>query len=206
VPLIVPEGGLQDIATISAELAARGDEQRLKAIAGRYGTDAVIVAHATAGTGAQGRSELSLTASGFGMREREQTIVASLRANANETPEAFMARAQRELAEQIEDRWKEANLIQFEQNSVLVAEMPLAGLKEWVEAQRRFRNVAQIQRVDLVLLSRAEARFNVFYLGDASQLKLALAQQDLALTEGEGSWTVTFTKQVPAQPAKGAKR
>jgi len=203
VPVIVPEGNLQDIATISAELAARGDEQRLKAIAERYGTDAVIVARATAGTGAQGRAELSLSAAGFGLREREQTIVAALRANANETPEAFMARAQRELAEQIEDRWKEANLIQYEQNSVLVAEMPLTSLKEWVEAQRRFRSVAQIQRVDLVLLSRVEARFNVFYLGDASQLKLALAQHDMALTEGEGSWTVTFNKPVPA---KGSKR
>jgi hypothetical protein len=206
VPFIVPEGGLQDIATISAELAARGDEQRLKAIAGRYGTDAIIVARASTASGREGRTELSLTAASYGVREREQTIVVSLRANANETPEALMARAQRELAEQIEDRWKEANLIQFEQNSVLVAEMPLTSLKEWVEAQRRLRNVAQVQRVDLVLLSRLEARFNVFYLGDASQLKLALAQQDMALTEGEGSWTVTFNKPVSAQPAKGAKR
>lgn len=202
VPFIVPKGTLQDIATISAELAARGDEQRLRAIAGRYQTDAAIVARATASTDREGRAELALSAAGYGTHEREQTIVASLRANANETQEAFMARAQQELATLIEDRWKEANLIQFEQNSVLVAEMPLTSLREWVEAQRRFRNVAQIQRVDLVLLSRNEARFNVFYLGDASQLKLALAQQDMSLTEGEGSWTVSFNKPL-AQPAKG---
>jgi len=58
-----------------------------------------------------------------------------------------------------------------------------------------------------VLLSRGEARFNVFYLGDAAQLKLALAQQDMALTEGEGNWTVSFnTPPVPVQPAKGSAR
>ena len=51
-----------------------------------------------------------------------------------------------------------------------------------------------IERVDLILLSRNEARINLFYLGDPDQLKLALAQADLSLVEEEGSWSLALTK------------
>lgn len=192
VTLKVPDGGLRDIAVVSAELAARGDSKSILAAGARYETDIVIVAQATMGIGREGRAELAISAMTHGAADREQTIVTTVLANANETTEALLERAKRETADLIEDNWKSANLIQFEQNSVLVAEMPLKSLREWVEAQKRFRNVAQIQRVDLVLMSREEARFNVFYLGDAAQLKLALAQQNLNLVEEEGAWTLTF--------------
>ncbi len=203
VTLKVPEGGLRDIAVVSAELAARGDAKSILAAGARYETDIVIVAHATMGLGRDGRAELAISAMTYGAADREQTVVTTVLANANETTDALFERAKRETADLIEDNWKRANLIQFEQNSVLVAEMPLKSLREWVEAQKRFRNVAQIQRVDLVLMSREEARFNVFYLGDASQLKLALAQQNLSLVEEEGAWTLTFNTR-GSGAAKGA--
>ena len=204
VTLKVPEGNLRDIAVISAELAARGDAKSIAAAGARYETDIVIVAHATMNSGRDGRAELAISATTYGTADREQTIVTTVLANANETADAMFERAKRETADLIEDNWKRANLIQFEQNSVLVAEMPLKSLREWVEAQKRFRNVAQIQRVDLVLMSREEARFNVFYLGDASQLKLALAQQNLNLVEEEGAWTLSFSARDRSGAAKSA--
>lgn len=209
VPFKLPEGGLRDIADISADLAAAGDADRLAAIGARYQTDAVIVARATVGSGRDGRAEIGITAVTYGSAERDQTVVTTVLANPGESLDATLERARRETVDLIEDHWKSANSIQFEQNSVMVAEMPLKSLREWVEAQKRFRSVAQIQRVDLVLMSREEARFNLFYFGDASQLKLALAQQDLVLTEGEGNWTVGFSPrsgqstQGPANQAKG---
>ncbi|MCD6074920.1 MAG: hypothetical protein K0Q70_1803, partial [Rhodospirillales bacterium] len=193
VPLLTPAADLRDIAEISAELAAAGDVKRLRPIAQRYGADAAIVARAVVGSRPDGRPEVSVTAVTYGAVDRDQTIVTTLAATANESLDALLERARRDTADLIEDSWKNANLIQFEQNSVMVAEMPLKSLGEWVEAQKRFREVALIQRVDLVLMSREEARFNVFYLGDASQLKMALAQKDLVLTEGEGSWTLGFS-------------
>jgi hypothetical protein len=125
-----------------------------------------------------------------------------VRANAGETSEALAQRAQTVLADMIEDGWKQANLIQFGQNSVMIAEMPLSSLNEWVEAQRRLKSIAIVQKVDLVLISRTEARFNLYYLGDAQQLRLALSQQDMSINEGEGSWTVGFN--TPVKTGAGA--
>lgn len=201
-PLRTPAADLKDVSEISAELAASGDVPRLKQIAQRYGADAAIVARAVMGARPDGRPEVAVTAVTYGARD--QTVVTTLAATANETLDALLERARRDTADLVEDYWKSANLIQFEQNSVMVAEMPLSSLRDWVEAQKRFREVAFIQRVDLVLMSREEARFNLFYLGDAAQLKLALAQKDLVLTEGEGSWTLSFAAR--AQQSKGGAK
>jgi len=201
VPLRVPVADLRDVAEISAELAAAGDVARLKQIARRYGADAAIVARAAVGSRPDGRPEVAVTAVTYGAVDRDQTIVATLTATANESLDALLDRARRDTADLVEDYWKTANLIQFEQNSVMVAEMPLSSLRDWVEVQNRFREVALIQRVDLVLMSREEARFNLFYLGDASQLKLALAQKDLVLTEGQGSWTLGLAARAQSRAA-----
>jgi len=191
VPLRLPAADQRDVSDVSAELAASGDAERLRTIAQRYGTDVITVARAAVNTRG-GRTEVAITAVTYGAPERDQTIVTTVTGNANESEDAVLERARAATVELIEDSWKKANLIQFEQNSIMVAEMPLKSLSEWVEAQKRFHEVAQIQRVDLVLMSREEARFNLFYFGDAAQLKLALAQQDLMLTEGVGNWTLAF--------------
>jgi hypothetical protein len=106
----------------------------------------------------------------------------------------MLARGAAEAVGLIEDQWKLDNLLQFGQSAVLATALPITGLSDWVEAQRRLIKVAVIERVDLILLSRNEARINLFYLGDPNQLKLALAQADLSLVEEEGSWTLSLIK------------
>ena len=44
--------------------------------------------------------------------------------------------------------------------------------------------IAVIQKLELVLFSRNEARINIYYLGD-EQLSLALAQADMRLSQVE---------------------
>ena len=207
VPVIVPQGGPADAATISAQQAGDGDDQSIAAIAKKYGVDTVIVAHATLAAGTRpSDEELRIAAVTFGPVEREQTLVTSLRPNAGETSDALAGRAQAALSEMIEDDWKRANLVQFGQNSVMIADMPLSSLTEWVEAQRRFKSIAIIQKVDLVLISKTEARFNLYYLGDSQQLRLALSQQDISLNEGEGNWTLGFNTAVKQSAGRAGSR
>jgi hypothetical protein len=118
----------------------------------------------------------------------------TVRAGKGETIKSMLARGASEAIGLIEDRWKLDNLLQFEQSAVLAAALPITGLSDWVEAQRRLKKVAVIERVDLILLSRNEARINLFYLGDPHQLKLALSQADLKLREEEGSWSLGLVK------------
>ena len=85
------------------------------------------------------------------------------------------------------ERWKADNLLHFDQAQEALATVPIANLDAWLTVRRRLDQVASIKRAAVVFLSRSEARIDVQYLGDLAQLKLALAQRDLILTEeGEG--------------------
>ena len=111
-----------------------------------------------------------------------------------ETVGGMLKRVAIAIRNKIEDTWKEENLIKFEQGSVLAASVPILSLTDWVQARRRLADVAIIERIELVLISRNEALINIFYLGGDEQLSLALAQVDMRLEQEEGSWTLKFRR------------
>ena len=205
VPMRLPGGDLKDIGMLGAEQAVKGDRQRLAAIAERYAVSATIVAHATLERSRLGAPILKLEISTYGNEEREQSLATTLSADEGENEDALIVRAAGLIRAMIEDQWKQENVLQFGQNSVLAAVLPIKGLSDWVESKRRLARVAVIERVDLVLLSRREARINLYYLGEPHQLKLALLQEDLKLTEAEeGEWTLIPIR--PTQINKGRMR
>ena len=193
VPMQIPRGNLSDIRALGGgELAIRGDAPRLTSIAKNYDVSVVIVAHAQLTATRRGVPAIKISAKTHGSAERYQSINTSVQAGKGETVKAMLARGAVEAIGLIEDQWKLDNLLQFGLSAVLATALPITGLSDWVEAQRRLKKVAVIERIDLILLSRNEARINLFYLGDPHQLKLALAQADLRLVEEEGSWSLAL--------------
>jgi len=188
VPISLPGGDLRDIGLIGAEQAVAGDEQRIEAIGLRYRVNTVMVAHAALATGPRGRPAFRINVISYGSDERAGALENFVTQKPGEKVGDLLRRAAELTVATIEDRWKEDNLIQFEQNAVLAATLPINSLTEWVEARKRLSRIAVIQKLDLVLFSRNEARINIFYLGDADQLSLALAQADMKLRQEEGNW------------------
>ena len=190
VPVILPVADLRDIGLIGAEQAVAGDEPRIKAIGLRYGVDTVMVTHATLSAGAGGSPALRVDVISYGSDKRAGKLAFSAGQRRDESIEDLIQRAARLTVAKIEDRWKEDNLLQFEQDAVLAAAVPIRSLTEWVEVKRRLNRIAVIQKLDLVLFSRNEARINIYYLGDEEQLSLALAQADMQLRQDEGNWVL----------------
>ncbi len=190
VPLVFAKGDLTDISLIGAELAVKGDEQRLKAIAKRYGVSTVMVAQGALVSTAKGLPGLRMTVDRYGLGEKKRAVSADIVTQSGEGIDDLLLRGATDIAHRIEDQWKTDNLLQFEQVAVLAATLPIASLKDWVEAKNRLAKVAVISRADLVLLSRNEVRLNVHYIGDPNQLTLALAQADISLVEEEGNWVL----------------
>lgn len=188
VPMELPAGDLADIAAIGAEQAAAGDRARLKALSRRHGTGDVIVALAELAAAPGGAPSISITVNRYGDSVSEQAIVTGVTGRPGEAVEAVLRRAAARIADEIEDRWKADNLLQFERSEIVAVVLPIKSLGDWVTARSRLGRVAVVDRVDLVLLSRDEARLNIQYLGDIDQLALALAQADLSLREEEGNW------------------
>lgn len=192
VPLVVPIGDLSDIAVIGVQQAMNGDAARLNAIAQKYGAADVLVVHGVLGTDpASGRSEIQVTGTRYGSVAGAKTVVHGFVAEGTETEPALMARAAAEVAADIEESWKRDNLLRFAEVGVLPVVVPIQSLKDWLVVKERLGRVAVVKNADVVILSRAEVRLNIQYLGNPDQLALALEQAELTLTESFGTWVLS---------------
>jgi len=188
VPFVVPIGDLTDFAAISAQDAASGDAAKLAALAQRYEAGSTLVSIATIRTKPDGTPKLvELEAKRYVPGSEAQTTIASVAAQKDEALDALLQRAAQQLESGIGEAWKADNLLHFDQAQQALVTVPIAGLGDWLAVRGRLADVATIKRADLVFLSRSEAQLSLSFFGDPAQLKLALAQRDLILTEeGEG--------------------
>ena len=198
VPLVVPIGDLSDIATIGVQQAVGGDTAGLNAIAAKYGATDVMVVQAVLGTDpVSARSSAMVTGTRYGSVSEAQTIVRGFIAEGTETEDDLLARAARETAVEIEEAWKQGNLLRFEEEGVLSVVVPIRSLKDWLVVKERLGRMAVVRDLDVVVLSRTEVRLNLHYLGNPDQLTLALEQADLTLSQSFGHWILS----VPAKAA-----
>lgn len=186
VPTVMPIGDLTDIAAIGAEQAVDGDQQRLAALARRYGATDTVVAQAVQGVDvATARPSLEVYVTRFGTELVEQTVVRSYEALEGEPVDTLLARAAIDITGLVEDTWKRDNLLDFGSSSVMAVVVPVRGLHDWLLVKRRLERVAVVRRLELVLINRTEVRVNLHFIGDVDQLTLALEQADLGLREAE---------------------
>ncbi len=189
VPLVVPAGKLTDINDIGPEQAARGDRERMRAIAKRYGAFGILLVQAAL----TGGPELQVTVNFLGALAQDRTLIRSFKGREGETLDVFLATAAQDIRTEVEESWKSDNQLRFDEPRRLTALAPLGGLADWIELRRRLSRVAFIQSSALMLLSRSEAKVGLSYLGSEEQLILALAQRDLSLTRQPLSWELRVT-------------
>lgn len=208
VPVRLPVGDLADVRDISAEQAAAGAEEQLALIAERYGASAVLVAEASVSVdAASGVRALNVSTRYFGGTSANRTAVRSFVYGEADTDEAVIGRAAQQVAVQIEEDWKQENLIRFDNLNSLVADISLSELRQWVEMRERLRKIAFLHRWQLVAVTRRNATVRLTYYGDAEQLRIALAQRDLVLEQGAVNWSLrelrdTRTETAPENPAE----
>ncbi len=180
VPTLVPLGDLADIADISAEQAALGDEVLLEAIAARYGAGDSLVAIAQLVDGPAGPSRLEIAVTRIGATTQPPVLL-DIAAKPREDAETLLQRGAAATADAVDDGWIEANLLQFGEEQRMTVEVALEGLDDWLDVRRRLDQVAIVTDTQVRSLSRREARIELAYLGQLGQLKDALIQRDLVL-------------------------
>ncbi len=196
VPLIHPKGDLIDKTSIGVQHALDGDEARLQTIAKRYNAGAALVVHASirqaTATTETRTLDIFITRYGAGSSAQTQTMTISAPIS---TPVAqLLARGVGDVGRFVEDSWKRDNLMNYGESGVLAVSVPFTNLKEWLGLQDRIKTIVTIERVDVVLLSKDEARLNLHYLGNPGQLELALEQSNLQLTLRDGVWYISTVR------------
>jgi hypothetical protein len=206
VPLIFGNGDLADIATISAELAVKGDMKSLVAIAKKYKVGKSLVILASLTSTPQETPTLKVQVLQYVLDNKGHVFSMQIEANKLESVSDLLNRSATEVTERIEELWKAENLLKFENMGVVAAIFPINSLAEWVDAKRRLVKVAVIENIEPVLFSRTEIRLNIHFIGEVDQLKLALAQTDMELKEDKIGWVLRIQKSIQSDAKKSIKQ
>jgi hypothetical protein len=195
VPMIVPRGDLADINDISADQAVRGRQDRLDVILRRYHATDAILALAVVDTRRLGNAPvIQVTITRFGAQDADRTTVLSVVAEPGRSIEDTIATAAPRAAAQIEEDWKLDNLLRFDLPQELVTLLRLDELSDWVAMERLLSEIAFIEAIELLALSRQGATIRLRYFGSQEQLALALSQRDVRLTAAENGWILSHDR------------
>lgn len=205
VPLVVPLGDLGDIAALDAHQALAGDLDRLSALAQRYGAEDVVVTQAVLlGDPEAGQATVQVGTSRLG-RQQHATIIENYAQEPEESVPDLFARAAEAVAAEVQERWKQQNLLHPGAQHRISVRVPVGGLADWLAIKSRLAGVAGVQESEVTMLSRAEARVEITFVGDEDQLTVAMAQNDLSLTfEPVGGWRLRLAgAEAAPEPAPG---
>jgi hypothetical protein len=182
--LDVPLGGIGDLTAIDADRARSGDPQALTDIAQRNDGSETLVALATAHRQGDRVTGLDVSLKRYRQGQLVDSRTETVGANPGESETDLMKRAVDAVANAIEHGAPKIT----NQQATLAVVVPISSLGDWVELRQRLAAVPAIRRVDLLSLSRQQARIEIRYIGSPDQLKSSLAEADLDLDGGDPNW------------------
>lgn len=190
VPIVAPFGDVDDVLTISAEQAVTGASEALDTVAQRYRAEGVLVADASLIVNAeQHTARLEIVLYSFGP-DPYPVVIRSFESTPDADVAAFMNAAVDLMVVEIEDLWKQRSIQSFGDLRRLSALVRITGLADWQDLERTVAAVSLVRQVELAQISIGDAILVLHHLGDTALLTRALAQQNLALEENDGYWTL----------------
>ena len=187
VPLLSPLGELEDIVSVNVSDAVAEDWQSLGAFANRYGVGDVMLAKATLqGEGAT--QSLLIRAARVSSRDLELGVPGDIEVlvrNRQGFPiEELVDFGIDQILLRLQETWKRQTIIVADAvENMLSASVRFDGMREWRAIKDRLSNMPPVRDVKIEALSLTGAELLVRYVGTPSQLRVALAQQDLNLLE-----------------------
>lgn len=189
VPVQVPLGEVEDVSAIDGAKADAGDDARLQAISANYDHADVLVTRATVRPDGSG-VDVSTTRFVPGSPGGEQSWVASYTANQGESQQDLLVRATAGTVAQVNDAWKQANMLDYSQTATLTVAVPADDLNSWLAVRRRLAATTAVRSSQLLSLDRHGARIELHYVGSPDQLRVGLAQNNLSLSGSDPDWVL----------------
>jgi hypothetical protein len=116
-----------------------------------------------------------------------------------QTLEDLLGEAVRGLQNSLDERWKSANLLRFDQAGLMVVDIPITALSDWVGINKGLESLPEVSQVEIATFARGNVRAQIRYIGDQFHLEQALARLGLALSREGDSWLLRPTGPNPSQ-------
>ncbi len=186
-PLVMPAGDVEDAGSISVDEAIAGSPDNAAKIAKRYQAQGVLVVIAKL-VSPTSTLPIRIDMTRIGADAGSLTGIESFARRPREDDVGFFRRAVAAAIERNEESWKSDVALQFGREARLVVTVPFQGLRQWVATRQQLASVAAVRKSEVISIGQSEAVVEVTYIGDENQLKLALSQRNLDLSENGGRW------------------
>jgi hypothetical protein len=195
-PRRVPEGSLEDIATLDAVQADAGDPASLRRLAEVYQAQGAIVVRVQIDT-VEGQTLAVVAFDRVGARAEDARWQSLATLRPGETLEAAFKRLAQDAANEIEERWKREVLVGTGagQGGTLRVQIRAEDVRDWVAVRARLSEVAAVRRVDVLAVGRGGLIVDIDFDGAVEPLRAAMAQRELALDAAGDSWSIAIAGQ-----------
>jgi hypothetical protein len=199
--LVLPLGDLEDMAKLSVAQAQAGDPAALAALAARYGAEdtLVVTAQTEGGPAPEQVRAVRFEARRIGAQQVQEGQPMSLAVEPDRPLDATLALAVEEIQASLDERWKSANLLRFDQGGVMLVDVPIGRLADWVAVKQRLERLPEVSEIVMTSFARDRVNLEIRYIGDEVHLEQALARLGLALTREGESWLLLPTGRNPGQ-------
>ncbi len=189
VPFVFPVGDTGDAGAINADQTAAKDSAAAAALAARYDAGGALLASARwTPEGLQ----MSITEARRGVPAFDFNLTYT--GAPGQSRDEVLASAVQAAAQAVEENWRKRNRITTTTTSQITALVPITDLKEWTLVRNHLGDVPLVDQVNLQAMTRDRAQVTLSYMGDQSQLTLAMAQQDLGLAQQNGVWVIELLR------------
>jgi Uncharacterized protein conserved in bacteria (DUF2066) len=188
--LALPLGDLEDMAGLTVAQVQARDRGALASFAARYGSEDALVVTAeplAAGEVEGGAPGVRLALERIGYVEQVNPPE-TIRGRPGQTLDELLGEAVRGLQTSLDERWKSANLLRFDQAGLMVVDIPIAALADWVGINRGLESLPEVSQVEIASFARDNVRAQIRYIGDQFRLEQALAKLGLTLSREGESW------------------
>ncbi|HLY58909.1 MAG TPA: DUF2066 domain-containing protein [Stellaceae bacterium] len=196
VPWVVPVGDLADVSALDQPDASAPKPEQIQALSQHYDGGDVVTAVATESPGGQG-VKLDIAVTRYGADGPGATVTASV-----DGPKAdaslFLAGVQA-ASQLLESQWKEKTapaVVSTDERTIEVT-VPIGSPADWSRIRSKLSAVPVVHHMDVELIARGEVRLLLRVAADPTTLRVALAQQDLAMADGSPFATLTSSPQAP---------
>jgi hypothetical protein len=176
-PVIVPLGDASEQAMVGNVIVEAATWEQVSGLAQKYGsTEVWLTSVAKTPNGLQ----VAVTVlRNDGRRDSRFTIIA----NAGESEGQMSVRAAAMVRASYEEAWKAETAVNYGSHSFIEAAVAFTSLPDWVSLRRELSDIRLIQQVNVLQMLTQGARIRVKFLGRKEQLRGALKQADIVMTE-----------------------
>jgi len=200
IPLVLPEGELEDIQGLSARQAMTMDEPALAALATKYGVDR----YAVAALRMKADSAIISIFVNDPFGARRWTVNYNRDPATNGDNQAYLAAVADKLHIELDEDWKRRTLINGTAVESIQFSVPVRGLRDWEEIRDKLEHTAGVRGVVVLEMTTTAVLVELDYKGQTSQLGVSLQEHGLHLARDIGGRQVLVRTVAPGED-RGSK-